>query len=249
MLRKVLVIHKKKEQGKQIFGLLSFESGERLNGRLKVFDSTDCNNLVIKIGENFLVFENIENLKEFDFEIGFYDLNQPICAILTDGTRVGGTAKSEECEIDANQLLQYFQKNSYKIEKMSAENEKLTDKTDLKEKVENTENFLDMIKQQLDALFSQNEHFKELEDALTGTEWVKVSADEEGFDHYILGKLYDGDVVTHIAYGTFAENQKQSPPQGLEKYCQFLPLNPQDENSAGYYVMYQDAITGENVIL
>ncbi len=106
-----------------------------------------------------------------------------------------------------------------------------------------------MINPLFDVLFSQNEHFSELENMIEGTEWVKVMFDKNGSDHYILGKIFDGDVITHIAYGTYAEKQKEKPPQGLEQFCQFLPLDPQNELSSGYYVMYQDAITGENVIM
>lgn len=249
MFRKVLVIHKKNEQEKQIFGLLSLQSSETLKGKLKVFEEVRYDSLLIKIGENILVFNSIKNKQEFDFETVFHELDLPICAILTDGAHIVAAAKSEGCEIDEQSLLKGLNGAGQVLAAQNEKPEEMKDKTDLKEKIENTDNFLEMIKPQLDALFSQNEHFKELEESLEGTEWVKVNCNEDGFDHYILGKLYDGGVVTHIAYGTYAENQKQSPPQGLEQYCQFLPLDPQDENSAGYYVMYQDAITGENVIL
>ena len=81
----------------------------------------------------------------------------------------------------------------------------------------------------------------QLEKMLEGTEWVKVLYAGENGDHYILGKIKEGDICTHIAYGLPAKDKNQAPPLGLEKYCQWLPLNPNDENSEGYFVMYQNS--------
>lgn len=258
MLKKVLVVNKQIGSVTQIVGLLSLESDLELLGKLKIFDNTTCDVLVLKIGENVLVFDDVK-VNDYEFKTMFHDLSLPICAILTDGTQIGGVAKSENSDIDEKSLLEEFLKNQIQTKTQSvaeevedsheSEEETLKEKTDLKEKIENTDNFLEMIKPQLDVLFTQNSHYVELEEKLPGTEWVKVMFDGDGSDHYILGKLFDGDIVTHIAYGIFAENKEQKPPQGLEQYCQFLPLDPENENSQGYYVMYQDALTGDNIIL
>ena len=252
MLRKVLVINKQIGNEKQILGLLSLESKNTLRGTLKVFSPLEYDKLLIKIGENVLVFDEIKNHQNFDFETVFHELSLKIYAFLVDGENFVGVAKSDNCDIDEKIIFKDLNKNAQTISVQNSDEKNdsiMKGKTDLKEKIENTESFFEMIKPQFDVLFSQNEHFIDLENMIEGTEWVKVMFDKNGSDHYILGKIFDGDVITHIAYGTYAENQKEKPPQGLEQFCQFLPLDPQNELSSGYYVMYQDVITGENVIM
>lgn len=255
MFRKVLVMNKIVNGEKVMAGTLSLENDKKLLGKLRLFEM-EGNTLVLKIGENSLVFDDIKD-KTFEFETVYHDLSLPVCAILTDGKAVCEFAKTEDCLTSEHELLKEFENfnksvgaktQSLKEEKQEEQEvEELNDNVDLKEKIENTDNFLEMIKPQLDVLFESNEPFKELEEMLEGTKWVKVFYAGENTDHYILGKIFDGDVVTHIAYGLPAKNKDELPPKGLEQFCQWLPLNPHDEQSGGYFVMYQDAITGENI--
>lgn len=253
MFRKVLVMNKIVNGEKVMVGTLSLENDKKLLGKLRLFD-LDGNTLVLKIGENSLVFDDIKD-KNFEFETIYHDLSLPACAILTDGNKVCEFAKTEDCLTDEHELLKELEsfdksfgaKTQSLEEDQEKQEEQLNDNVDLKEKIENTDNFLEMIKPQLDVLFESNEPFKELEEMLEGTKWVKVFYAGENSDHYILGKIFDGDVVTYIAYGLPAKNKDELPPKGLEQFCQWLPLKPHDEQSAGYFVMYQDAITGENI--
>ncbi len=114
---------------------------------------------------------------------------------------------------------------------------------------EHSGSFYSLIKPQLDELFSRFPHFKELEDLVENTEWVRVSYSDDGSQHYILGKLFDGAEVTHLCYGIPAQSRSTAPPNSLVDYCQWLPLNLDDPNGEGYWVMYQNAETGENVRL
>ena len=115
--------------------------------------------------------------------------------------------------------------------------------------IEPTGNFYSLIQPQLDELFARFPHFVELEELVANTEWVKVNYAPDDTQHYILGKLYDGELVTHICYGIPAVSRSSSPPESLTDYCQWLPLDLQDVDGAGYWVMYQSAETGENVRL
>lgn len=248
MIRKVLVIN---DNNENLCGLLTLESDESLHGKLKFFKDQKGSHLVVRIGDNILAFNDID-VQNFEFKTVFHELDLPICALVVFDDQIKCVAKSENSSIDENELLKEFLEQKNKVQTQMTEKEKedeFKEKTDLKEKIENTDNFFEMIKPQFDALFEQNEHYKQLEEKLEGTEWVKVNVGDGESDHYILGKIYDGDILTHIAYGTFAKNSRQLPPQGLEEYCQFLPLDSQNEESFGYYVMYQDAITGENIVL
>lgn len=115
--------------------------------------------------------------------------------------------------------------------------------------LEPTGNFYALIQPQLDELFSRFPHFRELEDLVTNTEWVKVNYAQNDSQHYILGKLYDGKVVTHLCYGIPADSRASAPPENLTEYCQWLPLNLDEPDGQGYWVMYQSAETGENIKL
>ena len=249
MINKVLVVKDKK--GFVPIGILNLQESEKLIVSLKLFEDDFDGKLLIKITENILVFD-CENKKEF--ETVYHNLSSGVYAILVKNDFVVGVAKTDGAEGCEEILLEEYKKMLSASKTQTLSEEKFEDvendsNQDLKEKIENTTNFLEMIKPQLDVLFEQNEHFKELEEKLPETEWVKVVCDGEEGGHYVLGKLYDGEVLTHIAYGTFAENSSQKPPEGLEMFCQFLPLDAEKPNSSGYYVMYQDAITGENVVL
>ena len=61
-----------------------------------------------------------------------------------------------------------------------------------------------------------------------------------------MGLIYEDIELKYIAYGvpgTFSENA----PNGLNNYSQWLPTNPESPNDFGYWVMYQNALSGESV--
>ena len=87
---------------------------------------------------------------------------------------------------------------------------------------------------------------KWLENIVENSEWIKVSYTDNGEGHYILGKLYDNGIVSYICYGIPSTNRLTPPPTELIDYCQWLPLQPNDVDGEGYWVMYQSAETGEN---
>ncbi|MBR1925832.1 MAG: hypothetical protein IJ837_03135 [Clostridia bacterium] len=274
MLRKVLVLNKQTDDGQITKGILSVENGDKLFGRLRMFEEVFPAHLIIKIDGKTLVFDNIKDVFNFEFETVFHNLNAPIGAILTDGKNIVASAKTEDfCEDEKTLFDDFLQfENMSKTKSMSfddnLEGENLKEENNmeennkneeiekeenndesLSEKIENTDNFFEMIKPSIDKLFDENKHFLELEEKLDGTEWVKVPYNGEDSDHYILGKIKEGDVVTHICYGMYAKNKTKLPPENLKEFCQWLPLNADDEDSDGYFVMYQDAITGENIVL
>ncbi len=115
--------------------------------------------------------------------------------------------------------------------------------------IEPTGNFYALIQPQLNELFARFPHFHEMEELVANTQWVKVNFSPDDPNHYILGKLFEDQVVTHLCYGIPAESPSITPPASLIEFCQWLPLNPDDPEGAGYWVMYQSAETGENIKL
>ena len=272
MLRKVLVMNSIVDDKLQTKGLLSLESSSMLSGKLRVFDVPKNSNLILKIGENRLVFNDIEKPDNYIFETVFHSLENPICAVLTNGKEILAYGKTESFKEDYESLIE--PKNKEIDDNISNHN----DNKNLKESLQiqdqlgeeivmpyntfvqsnsknvnqeiknsNAQTFFEMVEPQVNQLFEKSEEFLELEQKIDNTKWVKVPYVSEENDHYIMGKIYDDDKVAFLGYGIPAENKNVAPPVNLEKFCQWLPLDANNENSSGYWVMYQDATTGQNV--
>lgn len=97
------------------------------------------------------------------------------------------------------------------------------------------------IKEELEELFAAGERTDALQAALPGSEWVRV-ADAGGC---LVGVVYEDALVKYIAYALPA-GAEQTPPAELEGAC-FLPEDPLSPEKGGYFVLFQDAGTGEVV--
>ena len=103
------------------------------------------------------------------------------------------------------------------------------------------DNFYEQIKPQLEQLFDNYNHIEELENIIPYSQWVKVDFEGEGKE-YVVGKIFDNDTLKYICYGVPGK-YSVAPPENLAKYSQWLPLDSNGED--GYWIMYQDALTGE----
>lgn len=110
----------------------------------------------------------------------------------------------------------------------------------------NTDNdkleFLNSIVEQLDILFDQNPPDEILNSIFPDSKFIQV----QGESPYVVGAIYEEDMLKYIAYGVPA-NYNTLPPTDLGEHYQWLPLNPNDVMSDGYFMIYQDAITGNLV--
>lgn len=103
--------------------------------------------------------------------------------------------------------------------------------------------FFELISEQIDDLFENYPRVDELEELLPNSKWVKIDFENDG-NEYVLGLIYDQFDLKYICYGVPGEFNSVPPKQLGE--CQWLPLNPK-EPVDGYWVIYQDASTGEKV--
>ena len=112
------------------------------------------------------------------------------------------------------------------------------------EKLGDTEgkDFFELIADQVEDLFDNYPRVDELEELIPNSKWVKIDFENNG-NEYVLGLIYDGFNLKYICYGV--PGNKDSVPTHLGN-CQWLPLNPMSP-SAGYWVIYQDAATGDKV--
>lgn len=132
-----------------------------------------------------------------------------------------------------NEILQQEDKNE-----PSKENEKTLPEPD----------FFEQIKDSINLLISSYPHDEILETNLQNSIFVSISSQEESteksFDYYSVGILKEDDLPKYICVA-FPCKANSSPPKQYEPFCQYLQIN----DNLGYFLMYQDAKTGENIII
>lgn len=108
-------------------------------------------------------------------------------------------------------------------------------------------NFYEMIADQLDALFDAYPEESRLAAVVPNSRWVRVDYEGNG-RVYVVGLIYELEVVRYVAYGVpaYAED---NVPDGLDGYSQWVPIDVTKPNGEGYFVMFQDAETGESIRL
>ena len=71
------------------------------------------------------------------------------------------------------------------------------------------------------------------------SKFVRVS----GENSYVIGAIYEDNMLKYIAYGVPA-TYNSTPPADLGQHYQWLPTNPLDVMSDGYFMIYQNALNG-----
>ncbi len=107
--------------------------------------------------------------------------------------------------------------------------------------------FYNMIADQLEELFNRYPKEENLMKLIENSEWVKIDTDIDNKYHVVGIIRYNND-IKYICYGV-PGNYMQEPPIELREYSQWLPTDITDPYNKGYWVMYQDADTGENVYI
>lgn len=105
--------------------------------------------------------------------------------------------------------------------------------------------FYDEIKGQVSLLFERYPEETFLNEIIPNSKWVKVDYENNG-QYFVIGLMYEDDEVAYVCYGMPGE-YSVTPPREFAGLSQWLPLDPEKPNELGYWIMYQDAQTGENV--
>ena len=104
------------------------------------------------------------------------------------------------------------------------------------------ERYYDGIKKELDEIFSNAEKETALEKVLPNSKFCKVKY--SGDKYYTVGVIYENNKPIYLCYGV-PSKYSRTPPKELQGYCSFIPLSVFDLNGDGYFLMYQNAETGE----
>lgn len=100
--------------------------------------------------------------------------------------------------------------------------------------------FYKAIGMQLEDLFARYDREDILEKAIEGSRFARIYYDDNNY--YVIGEIKGETGETElICYGYPGEGGKE-PPAEIKDNCEWLPLG---EGDKGYYMMYQDGISGD----
>ena len=107
--------------------------------------------------------------------------------------------------------------------------------------------FYDMIADQLEEIFDRYPKETNLSTLIEDSVWAKIDTDSDK-KHYVVGIITSNGDIKYICYGV-PGNYNVEPPVEMRDYSQWLPTDVKNPYNNGYWVMYQDADTGENVYI
>lgn len=102
--------------------------------------------------------------------------------------------------------------------------------------------FYKRVQSEVDGILKVYPEERALEELIENSKWVKIDYGEGKY--YLFGVLYKEGVPQYFCYGVPAEN-KAAPPESLAPLATFLPKR--ENADEGYWIMYQNAATGESV--
>ncbi|MBR2614761.1 MAG: hypothetical protein IKC71_04100 [Clostridia bacterium] len=126
---------------------------------------------------------------------------------------------------------------------LTEEAENLKIKENLVEDIEK-EVYYDKVKDELEDLFKKYPLEEGLKKAIPNGEFIKIYYNEEKY--YTVGLIKEFDKPKYICYGVPAR-YSVTPPKELAGFCSFLPLSLLNLKGDGFWMIYQDAITGDCV--
>lgn len=206
--------------------------------QLSFLENKNFNNLSVKKISKLTSQQKLTNNEQIYHPIK--SRNQPSLETLTK-------ISLEEEKIDNNTIPEIaISCASNLFESDDKEVENIIDE-EIKIKHNTTHEFYNMIKEQLDELFERYPPEENLNQLIENSSWVKIDTDIVN-KHYVVGIIMHNNDIKYICYGV-PGNYNIEPPAEMHKYSQWLPTNISDPYNNGYWVMYQDSDTGENILI
>ena len=200
---------------------------------------TEINKKEINLDEMFDLSDADEVVDKFIAETEHENLDNNTSNTITNAT--------QNLNFDSETLDSH---NAYDV--CNSISKVLNHKNIIEEELENlelepNETFFETIAEQVENLFSSYPAESSLEELIPNSKWVKIDYENDG-NFYVLGLIYEDITLKYICYGvpgTYAN----TAPNGLDSYSQWLPTDINNPQDGGYWVMYQDALTGESVLI
>ena len=102
--------------------------------------------------------------------------------------------------------------------------------------------YINSVKLELDTLFLSHPTNERLQKTLADGKFINIFYSQD--KHYTVGVIKENGKEKYICYGVPA-TYSPTPPKELKGYCSFIPLSVFDLKGEGYWMIFQDAITGE----
>lgn len=104
--------------------------------------------------------------------------------------------------------------------------------------------YYDSAKAELEEILLKFPSETRLENNLPESRFVKITYSQNKY--YVVGIIKEQGKEKYVCYGVPAKYSAE-PPKELKGFCSFIPLSVFDLSGDGYWMMFQDAITGECV--
>lgn len=104
--------------------------------------------------------------------------------------------------------------------------------------------YYNQVKDELNVLFDKFPEESALLSVFPNGKWVKIFYSEEKF--YVVGLIKENGKPKYICYG-IPHPYSEQPPKELEGVSSFIPKSIFDLRGDGYWMMFQDAVTGKCV--
>ena len=105
-------------------------------------------------------------------------------------------------------------------------------------KQRNSDNLLENIVPQFDYIFEKYPSNQELSKLIENSKFVDI---EENSQVFSIGVIYEKTEIKYLCYAV-KSYYNQPAPNELGEHFQWLPSDPEDPLSDGYYIVFQDAI-------
>lgn len=102
--------------------------------------------------------------------------------------------------------------------------------------------FFASVKDEIVSLFDKFPEESSLKKTFPDGDFIRINYSSEKF--YVVGVIKERGKEKYVCYGVPA-TYSETPPKELDGYCTFIPVSVFDMKGDGYWMMFQDAITGE----
>ncbi len=106
--------------------------------------------------------------------------------------------------------------------------------------------YYDTVREELNDIMEKFPSEERLELNIPFSKWARINYSEEKY--YVVGLVSEDNKEKYICYGVPAK-YSADPPKELKGFCSFVPLSVFDLKGDGYWMMFQDAVTGECIRL
>lgn len=104
--------------------------------------------------------------------------------------------------------------------------------------------FYNGVREKVEELFIVNPRENTLTEYLPNSEWVKIKYDGE--DYYVVGKINENGRTVLLGYGVPGKKEI-APPKIADEIASWLSVPEMTDGYDGYWLIFQDAVTGEIV--